>query len=152
MADSATTDPADQDPISQTFTAGNALNAKNFIDYQFQMGNQSFQDSQRSVRDLDEYRSELRAYKLKSMERADVLYAQSMAMVTAVNTAAASALIGGTGITSVAQGQEQVKTAQSTPPDTATLSTLSAQVAGLLASFQALVNQGAQSGTVVAAK
>jgi hypothetical protein len=36
MADTSTTDPADQDPISQTTTAMNALNFKTFVDSQIQ--------------------------------------------------------------------------------------------------------------------
>ena len=39
MADASTTDPADQDPISQTTTASNALNFKHFVDQQFQYSN-----------------------------------------------------------------------------------------------------------------
>lgn len=36
MADASTTDPADQDPISQTTTAMNALNFKTFVDNSIQ--------------------------------------------------------------------------------------------------------------------
>jgi hypothetical protein len=39
MADASTTDPADQDPISQTTTAANALNFKHFVDTTFQYSN-----------------------------------------------------------------------------------------------------------------
>lgn len=39
MADASITDPADQDPISQTTTATNALNFKHFVDTQFQYSN-----------------------------------------------------------------------------------------------------------------
>jgi hypothetical protein len=148
MADAAVTDPADQDPISQTFTAGNALNAKQFIDMQFQMANQSFQDSQRSVRDLDEYRADLRTYKLQAMARSEALVAQSMAMVTAVNTAAATALFSGVGLGTISTGQQEIKSAQTTPPvyqdptngtsGANGLAALSAQVAALTQFVQGL--------------
>jgi hypothetical protein len=39
MADTSVTDPADQDPISQTTTAANALNFKHFVDTTFQYSN-----------------------------------------------------------------------------------------------------------------
>lgn len=150
MADTSATDPADQDPISQTFTAGNALNAKNFIDYQFQMGNQSFQDSQRSVRDLDEYRADLRTYKLQAMARSEGMLAQSMAMVTAVNTAAAKALLDNlpNALADVAEGQQAIKGAQTTPPDTSTLSTLVAQLSALLSGLTAVSNQAVTTTAV----
>lgn len=153
MADAATTDPADQDPISQTFTAGNALNAKTFIDQQLQMANQSFMDSQRSVRNLDEYALDLRTYKLASMARSEAMLSQSMAMVTAVNTAAARTLLDQlpNALADVSEGQQAIKAAQTTPPDTSTLSTIVGQLAALLAGLQAVTTQGT-AGTAVVTK
>ena len=118
MADAATTDPADQDPISQTFTSGNALNAKNFIDYQFQYGNMALADAQRSVRDLDEYRQNLRAYNLQAMARAETVNTQAIAMLTAVNTQAARVLLDQTGdaLSDAITGMQGVKAGQTTPP------------------------------------
>lgn len=118
MADTSTTDPADMDPISQTFMAGNALNAKNFIDLQFQYSNQALADSMRSVRDLDEYRADLRTYKLQAMARSEALVAQGMAMVTAVNTASAKALLDQfpNALADAAEAQQETKIAQTTPP------------------------------------
>lgn len=118
MADASTTDPADQDPISQTFTAGNALNAKNFIDYQFQYGNLMLGNAIRAQQDADEFRNQLKVYSLQAMSRAESANAQAMAMLTAVNTKAAKTLLDPTSdaLADAVVGGQGVKTMQTTPP------------------------------------
>lgn len=118
MADAATTDPADQDPISQTFTAGNAVNAKTFIDLQSQYANISLAEAQSAIRDANEYRNNLRSYNLQALQRGEVMNNQALAMVTAINTQAAKVVLDQTSdaLADAISGMQGVKAGQSTPP------------------------------------
>ena len=137
--DAATTDPADQDPISQTFTAGNAVNAKTFIDLQSQYANLSLAQAQADVRDAADYRNNLRSYNLQALQRGEVMNNQALAMVTAINTQAAKVVLDQTSdaLADAIAGMQGVKAGQTTPSvytDPVNTQNLAQAIAGAVAS------------------
>lgn len=134
MADTSTTDPGDMDPISQTFTAANALNVKHFVDKQFEISNMSSHYSNMLLQNAVQFQSQLNSLSLQSMGRVE-------AVNNAIVTKAASILLdqSANDLGDAAIGQETVKTAQTTPPDTTgQLSALAAQLSLVVQALQGL--------------
>lgn len=136
MADVSTVDPADQDPISQTFLAANALNVKHFVDQQFQYSNMLLQNAVAHQSQLNAFQSQLNTYSLQSMARTE-------AINNAIVTRSAKSLLDelpdtiGDSILS----QQGAKIAETTPPDTGSLTTLVGQLASLISGLTAVMSQ-----------
>ena len=119
MADASTTDPADQDPISQTVTSSNALNFKNFVDTQIQYSNLALGNAISNQQHMN------------SFSQALLARCTTMLLDTSNQNVGDAAL-----------DQQVIKTAQTTPPvyqdPTNNLAGLSAQVAALTQMLQGL--------------
>lgn len=113
MADVSVASPSDMDPISQTFCAGNALNAKHFIDKEFQYSNLMFSNAIDAQQDSRAFHSQLRQYSLLSMQRTEAL---NNALVTKAAQALLDPLPGQLGDAII--GMQGVKAAEATPPQT----------------------------------
>jgi hypothetical protein len=111
MADAATTDPADMDPISQTFAAANALNVKHFVDKEFQYSNMMLTNAINFQQQQQNHISMMNTYALQAMQRTE-------AVNNAIVTKASSILLDQTAndLGDAAISQETVKVAQTTPP------------------------------------
>lgn len=89
MADASTTDPADQDPISQTVTTTNALNFKNFVDTQLQL-------NQLMLSNTIHNQNELNKYSMQALGRSENINNANTAMITAAAAKSVKALLDGT--------------------------------------------------------
>lgn len=128
MADASTTDPADQDPISQTTTSSNALNFKHFVDQQFQYSNLMLGNAIANQQSMNAFNQALLAR------------CTDMIMDKSANNVVDAVL-----------DQIGVKAAQTTPPDTSgQLATLAAQVAALTTIVQGAYGNSPTLGTQAA--
>src|ERR1700677_4648065 len=119
MADTSVTDPADQDPISQTTTTSNALNFKTFVDTQLQYNNIALGNAISNQQHMNAFSQALLA-------RCTTI------ILDTSDTVAADAVL----------NQQAIKTAQTTPPvytdPTSSLAALAAQVSALTQIIQGL--------------
>jgi hypothetical protein len=116
MADTSVTDPADQDPISQTTTASNALNFKHFVDQQFQYSNLMLGNALSNQQNMNTFSQALLAR------------CTDMILDKSANTVVDAVL-----------DQIGTKVAQTTPPDTSgALASLASQVSALTQILQGL--------------
>jgi hypothetical protein len=128
MADTSTTDPADQDPISQTTTAANALNFKHFVDTTFQYSNLMLGNAIANQQSMNSFNQALLA------RCTDMILDKS-----------ANAVVDG------CLDQISAKVAQTTPPDTSgQLASLAAQVAALVSIVQGAYGNSPTLGTQAA--
>jgi hypothetical protein len=119
MADTSTTDPADQDPISQTATMSNALNFKTFVDTQMQYNNIALGNAISNQQHMNSF--------------AQALLARCTNMLLdPSNTSVSDAVL----------DQQAIKTAQTTPPTyqdpSTSIAALAAQVSALTQIVQGL--------------
>lgn len=134
MADASTTDPGDMDPLSQTFLAANALNVKHFVDKQFEISNMSSHYSNMLLQNAVQFQSQLNHMSLTAMGRLE-------SVNNAIVTKAATILLdqSANDLGDAALGQETIKSAQTTPPDTSgQLSALAAQLSLVVQALQGL--------------
>lgn len=137
MADTSVTDPGDMDPISQTFTAANALNVKHFVDKQFEISNMSSHYSNMLLQNAVQFQSQLNHMSLTAMGRLE-------SVNNAIITKAASILLdqSANDLGDAAIGQETIKSAQTTPPvyqdPSSSIAALAAQVSALTQFVQGL--------------
>jgi len=119
MADASTTDPADQDPISQTTTAANALNFKTFVDTQLQYNNLALSNAIANQQHMNAFNQALLAR------------CTDMILDKSANTVVDAVL-----------DQQAIKTAQTTPPvftdPTSSLASISSQLAFVVQALQGL--------------
>lgn len=137
MADVSTNDTADMDPIQQTFVAGNALNAKHFIDQQLQYSNMLLQNAVQHQAQLNAFQSQLNAYSLQAMSRTEAINNASatksvQSLLDQTSNALADAII----------GMQGSKTADNTPPvyqdPSSSIAALASQVSALTQFVQGL--------------
>lgn len=111
MADASTTDPADQDPISQTVTTQNALNFKNFVDTQLQL-------NQLMLSNAIHNQNELNKYSMQALARSENINNASTAVITAAAAKSVQAMLDPTSaaLADSVMGDQASKVADNTPP------------------------------------
>lgn len=111
MADTSTTDPADQDPISQTVTTSNALNFKNMVDTQIQL-------NQTLLANTIHNQNELHKYSMQALSRSENINNASTAIITAAAAKSVKGLLDPTNdaLADAVTGGQAVKADAITPP------------------------------------